>query len=93
MVLPPLVIQILTVLGPLVLGWLLRHWGIQLPGLPAVPANPVAAAVTSLTATQGGTPSLLSQLVGKGEGDAAKLLDSAIKDALAKGLAELKAKA
>ena len=71
-----LVIQILTYLVPLVLGYLLRHWGVSVPGLP----TPVAPSSNHV--------SLLQQVLDVGKPEAEKLLKEAVKSLLQQGLTD-----
>lgn len=77
-----LVLQIVSYLAPLVLGYLLRHWNIAVPGLPTPAPAPAVDHV-----------GLLRRVLGVGKEEAEGLLETAAQDILAKGLADLKAAA
>lgn len=84
-----LVLQILSYAIPLVVGYLLRHYNITIPGLP----TPVPTVPASTPANSADHAGLLQQVLGIGEAEAKVLLKTALQDTLQKGLSDLKAAA
>jgi hypothetical protein len=76
----PLVLQIISYAVPLVVGYLLRHFNISIPGLPAPAPVPVSSPSPHV--------SLLQQLLGLGKQEAEDLLKRAVQQVALKGLTD-----
>lgn len=89
-----LVLQILSYVLPLVIGYLLRHYNVNIPLLPSAPApgTPADPTVTPALPPVPGDDhvGLLQRVLSIGEAEAKILLKAALQDVLQKGLSDLK---